>query len=249
MSTPIDVAIPTYDGQGVIRDSLEALDQAIRDSPFVLNRVVVDYKRNGDVTDDVIDTWADYTGTECVIHENDHNLPEAREFLIEQIETDWFLFLDDDVMLRPDTVQSMHDSISPLTGAVQVKKGRQTDANHEWSKWRPVRGTTFATLLCADAVEGIDIPADMTVLEDEYLRQYVESESDYLWIFNHQAVIDHDNQGRHGIDAREGYLAGKYGLLPYDYVFLNVPYNVVTMNHPIRHTLRALGFCYGRLKR
>lgn len=249
MSEKIDVAMPTYNGENVVRKTLDKLHNAIASSPYEINRLVVDYCPNNDSTDREIRSWADEMGVPADIKEAEHSLPEAREYLIGEIETDWFLFLDDDVRLRSCTLSAMHNCISPATGGVQVKKARQNDPNHKWSKWRPVRGTTFATLLRTDAVDGITIPDDCTVLEDEFIRQYVESEKDYLWTFNFQAVVDHDNQGRHTIDTKEGYLAGKYGLLPYDYIFLNVPYNVVTFNHPIRHFKRALGYCYGLTQR
>lgn len=245
MGRRFDVAIPTFGGEAVIEETLDALVVAVDEVDWRINRLLVDYRPDDDATGDVVRSWCESHGIDCDIHRTTHNLPEARQALIERVETDWFLFLDDDVRLQPTTLARLVDSVAPLTGAVQVRKQRQDDANAAWSKWRPVRGTTFATLVRTAAVAGIDIPDEVTVLEDEYLRQHVENERDYLWTFNHQAVIEHDNQGRHSIDAREGVLAGRYGLLPYDYVFLNVPYNVVTLNHPLKHTKRALGFCYG----
>lgn len=246
MARAFDIAIPTYGGEEVIEATLDALSATADQSDWRINRLLVDYRPDADATGDVVREWCDRHGVGCEVERTDHTLPEARQALIERVETDWFLFLDDDVCLRPETLSRLVDSISPLTGAVQVRKARQADGdNAAWSKWRPVRGTTFATLVRTDAVDGIDIPDEITVLEDEYLRQYVENERGYLWTFNHQAVVDHDNQGRHAIDTREGILAGRYGLLPSDYVLLNVPYNVVTLNQPVRHAKRALGFCYG----
>jgi len=245
----IDVAMPTYGGAGVIEKTLDRLDTAVATAPLSINRVLVDYRPNNDDTATRVRDWADRTGTAVTIVESNRTLPESREFLCNMVETEWFLFLDDDVRLREQTLAALWNATAPAVGAVQVRKGRHTEAaNGDWSKWRPCRGTTFCTLLRRDCVADMTIPSEITQLEDEYLRQHVENHHDKLWVFHHGAVIDHDNQGRHDINFREGVLAAKYGLLPYDYVFGNVPYNILTRGHPWKHTKRALGFCWGHLQ-
>lgn len=249
MPTLIDIAIPTYGGETVIGDTLCRLKKSIEHSPFTINRIVVDYRPKDDRTVAIITEWCDTQDIAYTIYPDTRTLPESREFLCNQIETEWFLFLDDDVLLRPDTLAHLHDSMAPAVGAVQVRKGVHENAqNGDWSKWRNVRGTTFATLIRSDCVQDIDIPEEITQLEDEYMRQHIENEHNKLWLFNHQAVIDHDCQDRHEINFTEGVLAAKHGLLPYDYVFGNVPYNIFTWGHPWKHTKRALGYCYGHLR-
>lgn len=244
----IDIAMPTYGGANVIEKTLDNMHQSIQHSPFEINRLVVDYKPKRDTTESIVSDWGAANDVQTTIHTGQRSLPESREFLCNQIETDWFLFLDDDVQLRHDTLSRMFDSIAPSVGGVQVRKGVHEDSqNGDWSKWRNVRATTFATLLRTECVADITIPAEITQLEDEYIRQHVENEHNKLWVFNHQAIIDHDNQGRHEINFTEGRLAQKYGLLPYDYVFGNVPYNILTWGNPVRHTMRALGYSYGWL--
>jgi hypothetical protein len=248
MSQPIDIALPTYGGSEVITTTLDRLQTSIDNSPLSINRLVVDYRPKDDITATKIKRWCSDNGVGYTIHTGTRSLPESREFLCNQIDTDWFLFLDDDVRLRENTLSKMHNSMAPAVGGVQVRKARHADAeNFDWSKWRTVRGTTFATLIRTSCVQDISIPSEITQLEDEYIRQEVERH-DKLWVFNHQAVIDHENQDRHDINFREGVLAAKYGLLPYDYVFGNVPYNVLTWGHPWKHTKRALGFCWGQLR-
>ncbi|MDR9382463.1 MAG: glycosyltransferase family A protein [Natronomonas sp.] len=246
----IDVAIPTYGGSEVIEESLDHLRDSAAASPLSINRIVIDYRPDGDETDRRVRAWAADHGIETEIHTSERSLPESRQFLCERIETPWFLFLDDDVRVRETTLSRLANAIATDVGAVQVRKGRhETDRNGDWSKWRTVRATTFCTLLRTACVRDVVIPPEITQLEDEYLRQHVENEHEKLWTFHHGAMIDHDNQGRHQINFREGYLAAKYGLLPYDYVFNNVPYNILTLGHPWRHTKRALGFCWGHLQR
>jgi len=242
MTEQIDVAIPTYGGEDVIDRTLDRLESAEEKAPVSINRVLVDYRP----TDG--ERWKPHSRFDVSVVESERNLPDARQALIDRVDTEWFLFLDDDVALRPETLRRLCAARSGVVGAVQSRKARQGGPNAEWSKWRPVRATFFATLLRTDAVADLSIPSEVTVLEEEYTRQYIENEHGYLWVFDHQAVVDHDNQGRHAIDFNEGYLAGKYGLLPYWYVFLNIPYNVARMNHPLRHTARGLGYLYGKVK-
>lgn len=245
---PIDIAMPTYGGSNVITTTLNKLHDSITNSPFTINRLIVDYRPNNDTTDTRIATWCHDHNVDHEIHTGTRSLPESREYLCRHIDTDWFLFLDDDVRLRDTTLARMHDSIAPAVGGVQVRKARHADAeNFDWSKWRTVRGTTFATLIRTSCVQDLSIPPEITQLEDEYIRQHVEA-NDKLWVFNHQAVIDHDNQDRHQINFREGVLAARYGLLPYDYVFGNVPYNILTWGHPWKHSKRALGYCWGHIR-
>ena len=245
----IDVAMPTYGVDGeTLQSTLERLSKSVAASSFGMGRLVVDYRPADDNTPAIIDSWADETHSDYTLHTGERTLPESREFLMDKIETDWFLFLDDDVWLREDTLSQLHDSIAPSVGAVQVRKACHEDAqNGDWSKWRNVRGTTFATLIRTECVADCTIPPEITQLEDEYIRQHIENVHNKLWLFQHQAVIDHDNQGRHEINYAEGKLAAKYDLLPYDYVYGNVPYNILTRGNPIRHTMRAIGYTVGKL--
>jgi len=246
----IDVLMPTY---GVSPDTLQKtlvrLTQSFANSPLSLGTLRVDYRPANDYTDEIIREWAVDEQVSFTIHEGDRTLPASREFLFDKADTEWFLFLDDDVWLRDDTLAEMYESIAPSVGGIQVRKACHEDSkNGSWSKWRNVRGTTFATLIRTSCVEDCSIPAEITQLEDEYIRQHIENQHDKLWLFDHQAIIDHDNQGRHEINYTEGKLAAKYDLLPYDYVFGNVPYNILTLGNPVRHTMRALGYTVGKLR-
>lgn len=242
----IDIAIPTYKGEEPIKKCLFNLYNSIANSRVGINRIIVDYRPDNDNTVKIITNFCNEKSIDLLIYEGQRNLPESRQFLLDKIDTSWFLFLDDDVMLERETISRLCNSISPNTGAVQVRKRRQKESNSKYVKNRSQRGTLFATLIRKEAVDGIDIPSVCTVLEDEYIRQYVE-DNGYLWTFDHSAYIKHLNQGRHGIDYTEGYLAGKYRLLEYDYVLLHPFYAVLTRQNPIPHTQRAFGYLRGLL--
>lgn len=247
----IDVAMPSYGvAADTLRTTLRRLSGSLAASPVGINRLVVDYRpTTEDTTPTICNEWGEREGVVVDIHYGQRSLPESRVYLCERIDTDWFLFLDDDVWLRDGTLTTLINSRSPAVGAVQVRKARhEHDDNADWSKWRNVRGTTFATLIRTACVADVTIPDEITQLEDEYLRQHIENEHDKLWLFQHQAVIDHDNQGRHEINYQEGELAAKYGLLPYDYVYGNVIYNVLTRGHPVKHAARALGYTVETLR-
>jgi len=243
MTMQIDVAIPTYGGESTIEDCLTHLVEAIQPSQFQINRLLIDWKPadNLDSTGRNVSDFCMNRNISHVIHKNDHNLPESRQFLIEQIQTEWFLFLDDDVLLSPDAMTAGYAAISPAVGGIQSRRATDTHTPAEWSRWRPVRGTLFASLIRMQALEDIEIPSDITVLEDEYIREHIDNEG-YLWLFDHQFQFLHKSQHRHEIDFNEGRIAGKYGLLPIWYVFGNVAYNPVDP----KHYKRAIGYVKGR---
>lgn len=240
----IDICIPTYDANpDVFRETLRRLQRAMNYSPFEANRIRFDYKPTD--TDQTKKTIFEELSTDWLrstyIDVTDHNLPEARQFLMSQVTTDWFLFLDDDVWLTASALRRLAESLSPAAGGVGVRRLSDPHSAAKWSVWRPVRGTLFASLIRTEAVEDIAIPADITVLEDQYIREHIENNG-YLWLFDHRAKFKHLSRNRHSIDFNEGRIAGKYDLLPIWYVFGNVTYNPVNW----RHYERALGYVKGR---
>lgn len=239
----LDILIPTYGGETTIEDCLIHAFEAINASEFKVNRLIVDWKptEGHDFTQTHIMAICERLHIPYVIYKNDHNLPEARQFLMEKTETDWFLFLDDDVMLTETAAQRLYDGVADTTGAIQVRRVSDSSTPAKWCQWRPVRGTTFATLIQQNAIKDIDIPHDVTVVEDQFIREYIENHG-YNWVFDPYATFSHHSQHRHEIDWKEGFVAGKYELVPLWYIFGNVGFNPLSW----KHYERALGYIYGR---
>lgn len=244
----IEILMPTKNSQGVVEETLERGSEAATYADLDIERLrVVD--NSDDRTTDIIRETARSLGWSVDIIESDTSLPEARQRLIDRCETDWFWFLDDDVRVRQDYLQQLVASVSPVSGAVQGRKAKRADETAtDWLQWRARRGGTHATLIRQDAVAGIDIPSDLHVLEDEFIRRYVDS-GEYVWQFNHHAIFDHDNQDRHHVGWLEGYLGGKYGLRKGSFVLLEVPFAAVTGREVWPHAKSAAGWLWGRRHR
>ncbi len=246
--TPIDVAMPTHRSEPVIGETLDCLSRAERESAIEIEQLVLVDDNSADGTLAVAHDRSEehgWTLTEIVA---ETSLPEARKRAIRAVTADWFLFLDDDVRLTEHYLDHMLDAVAPLVGGIQGRKVSRTENPSDWVQRRSRRAGTHATLLRRDAVEGVSFPPDLHVLEDEYLRRYVESRGN-VWVFNHRARFEHANQERHPIGWQEGYLGGKYDLSRFQDVALNVPFAALTGRNPLPHARRATGWLAGRLAR
>lgn len=243
--TRLTVCIPTKDSGNILDTTLTHLLRAVDETPVTVAKLVIVDDESDDATVDIAKEHAQSAGWEIETIVEPTTLPEARNRAIEMVETDWFLFLDDDVRLSEDYLETLQAAIAPLVGGVQGRKTSRTEAPSDWVRRRSRRGGTHATLIRREAVADACIPADLHILHDEYLRRIVEW-NDYLWVFNHQARFDHANQDRHPIGWREGYEGGRYGLSQFHDLALNVPFAAATGRNPLPHAKRAAGWIVGR---
>lgn len=245
MSIEIDVVMPTKESSDVIVETLGHLKRSLgyAGSPDLNTLIVIDDRSLDDTFALVQEVCSHYDWT-LEYRSYLSNLAEARQHAIALVETEWFLFLDDDVRLDPDYLSRIVQSISPSVGAVQGRKHSRTEHPSDWVRRRSRRGGAHATLVRTEAVTGLSMPTDVTVMEDQYIRRHVESEG-WLWIFDHQARFEHVDQGRHPIGFEEGYVSGKYDLYPGHVYALNVPYAMLTLRNPLPHLKRFMGYCLG----
>lgn len=241
----IDVCIPTLESEPVIEETLASLARAIEGSCVSVETLIIVDGESNDETVPLAKTYAEEQswGFEAAI--GDYPLQVARREAIDRVETEWFLFLDDDVRIREPYLERLVDATAPLVGGVQGRKG-DGGQNAKWVRWRSHRAGTHATLLRRAAVSDVEFPGELMVFEDEYLRQTVE-ENGYLWIFNHQARFDHANRGRHPTGWREGYLAGKYGLTSFCFLARKVPAAILARKSPLGGLKRTAGWITGWL--
>lgn len=245
----IDVAMPTDHSEAVIEQSLTALERSASRSPVTVNKLIVVDNHSTDGTVSIAKRIAKTFGWEVAIVQQPTTLPEARAVAIDAVGTEWFLFLDDDVIVSESYLSDLVAGVSPLAGGVQGRKATETGRPSTWVHYRSMRGGTHATLLRHETVRDIQIPSDLEVLEDEYIRQHVENERGKLWVFNHQAVFYHRNQMRHPLGWEEGYLAGKYGLRPGYRMAIDLPASVLAGRDPIPYFARTAGFVVGTMRR
>lgn len=246
--TDIDVAMPTWNSGAVIEGALDHLRRSERAGEVDVDRlVVVDNESDDDTLEKAREVATD-AGWEFEPIVSSCSLPEARERAIAAVDTEWFLFLDDDVRVAEDYLDALFDAVAPMAGGVQGRKESRVEHPSDWVRRRARRGGTHATLLRRSAVADISFPPDLAVLEDEYIRRHVE-DGGSLWVFNHQARFHHESEDRHPIGWQEGYLGGKYGLSAFQDVALNVPYAAVSSRNPLPHAKRMAGWLAGWTKR
>jgi glycosyltransferase involved in cell wall biosynthesis len=244
----IEVAMPTYNSADVLAGTLDTLADSESASAVEIARLVLVDNESTDGTPVIARKKANQAGWDLTVVSKQCSLSRAREMAIAEIDTEWFLFLDDDVRVHEMYLTDLTNAAAPLVGGVQGRKRSRSEPPSKWVRRRARRGGTHATLIRRAAIEGVSIPSDLNILEDEYIRRHVEK-GGFLWVFNHQARFRHANQDRHPIGWEEGFLAGKYDLKPFYEVALNVPFSVVRRRNPLPHIKRSAGWLAGYLRR
>ena len=147
---------------------------------------------------------------------------KARQELIEQADTEWFAFIDDDVRLRADWWKAVTERIGSEVGAVEglwsyLEGDKRVDdytramdrlgrfLRRESWRDRIDRAFTGDTLVRTNAVKGIQMP-NIPVWEDEYIRMHVEKQG-YGWLRTQGVVCDHLRK----YNLRPSYNVGLYG--------------------------------------
>lgn len=158
----------------------KVLESIFREIP-VHKLVVVD----GYSTDDTIEIVKQYTS--CIIQDH-RGRGKAREIGIRQVETEWFAFVDSDVMLCPNWFREIRKSIAPKVGIIHslVLPHRYTmnfcrsmaflrrKKLEEYLLYRQSKvALTMALLIRKELVKDISIPVDLHVREDKYIRDWV----------------------------------------------------------------------------
>jgi len=180
----IDVVLLTRNSEPTLERCLDSIFENVP----VKNMIVVD----GFSTDRTLKILRKY-------HEKHHNIvivfdkgtrATGRQKGIELVNTDWFMFVDSDIMLCKDWFKKAEKLITPEVGAVWgmnfdiTRKGK---GGIKWSKTGcepsfsdiqfeqfKVRGGCHDILIRTEAAKGIKIPSDLNVYEDAYIKRYIE---------------------------------------------------------------------------
>jgi len=124
------------------------------------------------------------------VHHLMGNRAVARQYGIQQVETDFFMFVDDDVILRKNWFKVAQRHITPKIGLIwgwdkvtnpharnRMKVMYYLRKMDEYSLMLRNfinRGGLHDTLIRLEAVKGIEIPKDLHVYEDWYIKFFVE---------------------------------------------------------------------------
>ncbi len=117
---------------------------------------------------------------------------KAREIGINAVETEFFMFIDDDVILCPSWFDKAfkyfeNEQVGAVWGVDFVlKNGKPVGAVQLMSKVRglthaelmirnfKIRGGTHDILIKTEAVKGIVIPEDLHIYEDAWIKEFIE---------------------------------------------------------------------------
>jgi len=243
----ITIGMPTKNSGPVIRETLDRAATAVENADVTVEDFHVVDGVSSDDTRELAREAAEDHGWSITVESMESSLPEARQRIIDDCETEWLWFLDDDARVEPDYLERLTSLIGSETGAVQGRKQHAGMSPTDWLTYRARRGGTHATLIRHDALDGINIPSELHVLEDEYIRRHVDA-SGYVWEFHPHAYFTHDNQDRHPIGFQEGYLGAKYNLSRFTFVLFNIAFAIITRRDIVGRLKIFAGWIYGRLK-
>lgn len=119
----------------------------------------------------------------------------ARQDLIDRVETEFFAFVDTDIVLLPNWFESVTAYLGPDVGAVEGSPTETTDSHlnrlnfamerlnlmlgRRYKLEEASRAFTGATIVRTSSVQGIRIP-DINYYEDEFIRRYILARG-YSW--------------------------------------------------------------------
>ena len=173
---PIDVALLTFNSERKLRQCLDSIYSNVP----VKRLIVVD----GFSTDGTLAILEEYRAKygKVVIVQEKGTRGSARQTAINMVETDWFMFVDSDVVLCKDWFAKAQKLITPEVGAVWGIEIWSVLLN---SAVLPIferitlkiffeRGGTHDLLVRRKAVEGINIPFELHTYEDGYIKDWIE---------------------------------------------------------------------------
>jgi glycosyltransferase involved in cell wall biosynthesis len=251
---PIDVIILTKNS---IKPCLkECIDSIYKNIP-VEKLIALD----GGSADGTLELLKQYPRVEIILDAKG-NRATSRQIGIEMVETEWFAFMDSDVILCDDWFKLVEpylkkEDVGAVWGAALQRSSTDLARYSAMGKlygkdelWISVkagrkRGLTHDTIIRKKAIDGIKIPSDLHVLEDHYIRMIVEKNG-YKWLSVPRPYCYHNAHSRErpkdwyifGRSAKEiGFLKLPTVLM---YLILGVPKSLwiylTTRNKPAART-------------
>jgi len=174
----IDVVVLTKNSEHLLAKCLASIYANVP----VKNLIVID-GFSTDSTLEILDKANRKHGNIKVVSVNGSRA-KAREKAVQQVSTEWFMFVDSDVILSKNWFKKAEKHIKPSVGAIW---GVNIDVipnvkDKNFIKLQlliaqqcfELRGGTHDTLIRRDAVQNIKIPEQLHVYEDTYLINWIK---------------------------------------------------------------------------
>jgi len=175
MDRGVDVVVLTKDSESVLS---ECLRSAYENVP-VRRLIAVDgFSKNSTLT--ILDRYNRRYGNIRVISESGSR-GKARQRGLKEVSTEWFMFVDSDVILCKDWFKKASMYVGKDVGAiwgVDIPEGAEALFLRKVSQWMEarlfeIRGGCHDILIRYDCVREIRIPAQLHTLEDAYVKQWI----------------------------------------------------------------------------
>jgi glycosyltransferase involved in cell wall biosynthesis len=231
----IDVAIITKNSEKYLRECLDSIYRNIT----VHHLLIVD-GHSRDATLQIAQAYP-----RCKVIFDRGTRATARQRTLEMVDTPLFAFVDSDVVLGRDWFGEMMKVIDEQTGGAWGavhrlgKEGIREKARQRFYRFsadrpgglglsrRGLRYGPHATLLRVEALRGLQLPRDLHVLEDEYIRRTV-LENGFRFVYSPAAFCTHMREHPRG--KAEQIL---FGRMARRYKLASVPFMVSTLLLPL----------------
>jgi glycosyltransferase involved in cell wall biosynthesis len=174
---PIDVAILTMNSERMLR---ECINSVYKNLP-VNNLIIID-GYSTDTTADIVKEFQEKYGNVIFVQEKGTR-GSARQKAIQLVKSDWFMFVDSDVLLSKNWFAEAEKLIKDDVGAIwgieiwSVLKGRKKVLKlfeRVTLKIFEKRGGTHDLLVRRKTVEDIKIPYQLHTYEDGYIKSWID---------------------------------------------------------------------------
>jgi len=171
----VDVVIITKNSESMLNECLKSVYKNVP-----VNQLIVVDGYSTDRTLEIVRQFQKKHGNILVIQDKG-NRATARQKGIDQVKTEWFLFVDSDVVLCKDWFKKAEKHLGQNVGAVwgiEVWSTIQNPAILKTFLWITrkifdLRGGTHDTLVRTDFVKDMEIPKILHVFEDAYIKDWI----------------------------------------------------------------------------
>ena len=172
---PVDVVLLTKNSDRVLDKCLNSVFRNV-----MVNRLIVVDGCSTDATLEIVEKFSKKYGNVMVI-EDRGTRGSARMKGIRQVKTEWFLFVDSDVTLCNGWFDKANNYVDEDVGAVwgiEIWDGIQKSVVLKLflkitRRIFDIRGGTHDLLVRYEAVKDIDIPENLHVFEDAFIKEWV----------------------------------------------------------------------------
>jgi len=171
----IDVIILTKNSERILKQCLESIYNNVP-----VNKLIVYDGYSTDGTLKILKEFqAEYGNVEMV--QSHGTRGAARQEAISKVETEWFMFVDSDVVLSSHwlekAVKLVKDNVGAVWGMEVWSVLRKTEVLNMFERINlkvfEKRGGTHDLLVRRKAVEGISIPSYLHAYEDAYIKSWI----------------------------------------------------------------------------